>query len=204
MLDVDGLLRSPTIRTSLCLYKRRSAKVQVAGLLAALSPRPALPLQHLQPPAVQTGRRVLPSLGAPPSLPTRQSRALGPAPQHPDGVTGWWQSGADGRVGTGNRMCLLRLLVLRCSTKYLQLGSREGVNLSDLFFSLPFFFLSFDGIGCPCPHHPHCRILSKVGEISSGVVLTMQTVMCCPGGGPSSQGTAAARPGWAQALVLLR
>lgn len=74
------------------------------------------------------------------SLPARQSRGLGAAPQH---VTVWWQSGADGRVGTGNMMRLLRLLVLRCSTTSLQLGSREGVNLSDLFFPLPFCFFSF-------------------------------------------------------------
>lgn len=175
--------------------------MRATGLVAAWSPRPPWSCSTCSHVPCRQKSVSIPRCS---SLPARQSRGLGAAPQH---VTVWRQSGADGRVGTANMMRLLRLLVLRCSTTSLQLGSREGVNLSDLFFPLPFwfFFLPFDGVGCPCRHHPHCRILSKPGETSSGVVLAVQTMMRCPGRGPSSQGNAAAaRTGWAQALLLQR
>jgi len=110
-------------------------------------PLPALVLQDLQPRAVRASRRGFASLCAPspPKNHSRQREGLGPALQRPGAAVLLrigLESVADGYVGAGNTTCLLRLLVLRCSAKYLKLWSREAVNLNDLFFfpSLPLFF----------------------------------------------------------------
>lgn len=141
--------------------------------------------------------RVFASLCAPcPRKSPSRTVGLGAALQRPHRAVVFRvgrESAADGYVGTRNTMYLLRLLGLRCRVKHLKLWSREGVNLGDLFFPL-FSKMYSDGIGCSCPHHPRCQILSKPSEIGTSFTLTVQTMTYYS---PSRQVSAEARTNWA-------
>lgn len=138
---------------------------------------------------------LLPSVLPPHQNPSRQTVGLGAALQRPDGAVLFrigWESVADGYVGTGNMMYLLRLLVLRCSAKYLKLWSRDSLNLF-FFLSPSLFFLYLDGIGCLCPHHLHHQILSKPSEIRTSFILTVRLGHTASDNGPSTQVSTEAR-----------